>query len=329
MRKVSKALVTGGAGFIGSHIVDELLKRGIETYLIDDSSTGSMRNVVQHENNKLLHICIGNIKQVDEILHGIDIDIVFHEAAIVSVSQSVSHPLLVHDTNVKATLELMNFCIKNNVRRFVFASSAAVYGSVPYKYLSESHLCMPSSPYGASKLSIENYLRAYSVTYGLETVVLRYFNVFGPRQKYDSSYSGVITVFINNLLNRETPIIFGDGNQVRDFVHVKDVVQANILAMDSEHVAGEIFNISSGYATSILELLQMLKVLTGAQNVQHQFTSQRPGDIMSSLGLNDKARADLKYNPRISIMEGLAETIEYVGREKQNIVTINDLKVRV
>ena len=159
------------------------------------------------------------------------------------------------------------------------------------KYLSESHLCMPSSPYGASKLSIENYLRAYSVTYGLETVGRRYFNVFGPRQKYDRSYSGVITVFINNLLNRETPIIFGDGNQGRDFVHVKDVVQANILAMDSEHVAGEIFNISSGYATSILELLQMLKVLTGAQNVQHQFTSQRPGDIMSSLGLNDKARA--------------------------------------
>jgi len=179
MRKVSKALVTGGAGFIGSHIVDELLKRGIETYIIDDLSTGSIRNVVQHENNKLLHICIGNIKQVNELLHGIDhIDVVFHEAAIVSVSQSVSHPLLVHDTNVNATLELMNFCKKNNVRRFVFASSAATYGSVQYKYLSESHLCMPSSPYGASKLSIENYLRAYSVTYGLETVVLRYFNVW-------------------------------------------------------------------------------------------------------------------------------------------------------
>jgi len=151
--------------------------------------------------------------------------------------------------------------------------------------------------------------------------------MFGPRQKYDSDYSGVITVFINKLLNRETPIIFGHGNQVRDFVHVKDVVQANILAMDSERAAGEIFNISSGNATSILELLQMVKVLTGADNVQPQFTSQRPGDIISSLGPNDKARNYLKYNPEISIMEGLAETIKYVVMEKENTPTINELKM--
>jgi UDP-glucose 4-epimerase len=319
MRKVSNALVTGGAGFIGSHIVDELIKRDIETYVIDDLSTGSIRNIAQHKNNKLLHIHIGNIQQVDKILNKIDkIDIVFHEAAIVSVPKSVSHPMVVHDINVNGTLKLMNFCIENNVKRFVFASSAAIYGLAPYNCLSEDSLCIPSSPYGASKLSIENYLHAYSTTYGLESVILRYFNVFGPRQKYDSDYSGVITVFINKLSNRETPVIFGDGKQTRDFVHVKDVVQANILAMDSNDAAGGTFNISSGRATSIIELLEILKVLTDAQDIQPHFASQRPGDIVSSVASINKARASLKYNPRISMMEGLAETVSCVIMEKES-----------
>jgi UDP-glucose 4-epimerase len=317
--KVSKALVTGGAGFIGSHIVDELIRRNIETYVIDDLSTGSIMNIAQHKNNKMLHVHIGNIQLVDKILNNqVDkIDIVFHEAAIVSVSKSVSDPMLIHDINVTRTLMLMNFCVKNNVKRFIFASSAAIYGSAPNNYLSEDSLCIPSSPYGASKLSIENYLHAYSKTYGLESVILRYFNVFGPRQKYDSDYSGVITVFINKLLNRETPVIFGDGKQTRDFVHIKDIVQANILAMDSNDAAGGTFNISSGRATSILELLKILKALTGAQDIQTHFTSQRPGDIVSSVASINKARSSLKYSPRISMIEGLAETVSYIIKEKE------------
>lgn len=265
---------------------------------------------------------------MDKILNNLDkIDIVFHEAAIVSVPKSVSHPMVVHDINVNGTLILLNFCVKNNIKRFVFASSAAIYGSAPTNYLSEDCLCIPSSPYGASKLSIENYLHAYSKTYGLESVILRYFNVFGPRQRYDSDYSGVITVFTNKLLNRETPVIFGDGKQTRDFVHVKDVVQANMLAMDS--TAGGTFNISSGHATSILELLEMLKRLTGTQDIQPHFTSQRPGDIVSSVASINKARVSLKYSPRISMMGGLAETVSCVIKEKESICSPVNAKINV
>ncbi|MGI0058882.1 MAG: NAD-dependent epimerase/dehydratase family protein, partial [Nitrosotalea sp.] len=177
MKKISKALVTGGAGFIGSHIVDELLSREIETYVIDDLSTGSLVNLQNHEHNKLLHVIIDDARKINHLLSEVtDIDVVFHEAAIASVPRSVSNPMLVHDVNVNTTLEIMNFCIKKGVKRFVFASTAAVYGTIKDKRASEEMLCKPISPYGASKLSIENYLNAYNASYGLETVALRYFN---------------------------------------------------------------------------------------------------------------------------------------------------------
>jgi UDP-glucose 4-epimerase len=332
MKKISNALVTGGAGFIGSHIVDELLKKGIRTFVIDDLSTGSMDNLTQHKNNNLLQVYIGNIKDLDKIFHRNkeNIDIVFHEAANVSVQKSVSNPMLVHDINVNATLTLLNFCIKNDVKKFIFASSAAVYGSIKSKYLSEECICMPSSPYGASKLSIENYLYAYSKTYNLDSVILRYFNVFGPRQKYDSDYSGVITSFINKLLNKEKPIVFGNGKQTRDFVHVKDVAQANILAMESKNTtnAEKIFNVSSGYAISILDILEILKVLTDAKNIQPHLASQRPGDILYSVASIDKAKTILKYIPKIPLIDGLADTVNYFNNKKKYDINVPiDLKV--
>jgi len=303
-----RALVTGGAGFIGSHIVDELLTRGIETYVIDNLSTGSLDNLVQHRNNNLLHFMAGDARGAETLLQNTNIDVVFHEAAIASVPKSVSHPMLVHDVNVNMTLQLMNYCVKAGVKRFIFASSAAVYGILKSK-ATEEMACRPNSPYGAGKLAIEDYLHAYKRTYGLDTVMLRYFNVYGPRQRY-SDYSGVITIFISKLLNGEGPIIFGDGLQVRDFVHVDDIVQANMLAMESANATGEMFNVASGRATSILELVEIVKELVGAINIKHQFAPPRQGDMKLGLASIDKIIRTLGYDPRVQMQHGLKGLIE-------------------
>ena len=180
--RITRALVTGGAGFIGSHIVDELVARGIETYAIDNLSTGTLDNLAQLRGNNLFHFVAGDAREVEVLLRDINIDIVFHEAAIASVPKSVSRPMLVHDVNVNVTLQLLNYCVKAGVKRFIFASSAAVYGVLEGK-ASEDMICRPNSPYGAGKLAIEDYLHAYRQSYGLETVMLRYFNVYGRRQR--------------------------------------------------------------------------------------------------------------------------------------------------
>lgn len=310
MKNISKAVVTGGAGFIGSHLVDELIKRGIETFVIDNLSTGSMENLKQHENNDLLHVLVGDARNIGKFLFDVNgIDVVFHEAAIASVPRSVSEPMLVHDVNVNMTLEVMNFCLRKNVKRFVFASSAAVYGILENK-AREDVVCKPSSPYGASKMAIENYLNAYQKTYGLETVILRYFNVFGSRQKLND-YSGVITIFINKLLHKDAPTIFGDGQQVRDFVHVKDIVQANMLAVESENAVGEMFNVASGNSTSILQLLKILKGITRTNDIVHKFAPPRVGDVKFGLASIDKI-SNLGYEAKISTKEGLAEVVEFI-----------------
>ncbi|HXV46223.1 MAG TPA: NAD-dependent epimerase/dehydratase family protein, partial [Nitrososphaera sp.] len=301
--RITRALVTGGAGFIGSHIVDELVSKGVETYVIDNLSTGTLDNLAQHKASGLLHFMAGDAREVEELLHDTSIDVVFHEAAIASVPKSVSHPLLVHDVNVNMTLQLLNYCVKAGVKRFVFASSAAVYGVLEGR-ATEDMACRPNSPYGAGKLAVEDYLHAYRRTYGLETVMLRYFNVYGPRQRY-SDYSGVITIFINKLLEGGRPVIFGDGLQVRDFVHVDDIVQANMLAMESANAVGEMFNVASGRATSILELVRIVKELVGAKGIEHQFTPPRPGDTKFGLASMDKIRAVLGYDPKVEMQGGL------------------------
>lgn len=308
MRNISRALVTGGAGFIGSHIVDELIARGIDTYVIDNLSTGTLENLAQHRGSSLLHFMAGDARQVETLMEDTSIDVIFHEAAIASVPRSVSHPMLVHDVNVNLTLQLLNYCVKAGVKRFIFASSAAVYGILESK-ASEDMVCRPNSPYGAGKLAVESYLHAYRRTYGLETVMLRYFNVYGRRQRY-SDYSGVITVFINKLLRGERPTIFGDGLQVRDFVHVEDIVQANMLAMESANAVGEIFNVASGRETSILDLVQIIKELVGADDIDHQFAPPRPGDMKFGLASVDKIRAILGYDPKVRMQYGLKSLIE-------------------
>lgn len=310
--KISKAVVTGGAGFIGSHIVDELLRRKIETYVIDDLSTGSTSNLHHHEDNKLLHVFISDARKIQNLLSDVkNIDVVFHEAAIASVTRSIHEPMVVHDVNVNMSLEIMNFCVKNGVKRFVFASTAAVYGPIGNKQASEEMVCRPFSPYGASKLSIENYLDAYYSSYGLETVVLRYFNVFGTRQKRNNEYSGVITIFANQLLQRQAATIYGDGQQTRDFVHVADIVLANMLAMESENAVGERFNVATGNSITILKLLETLKSLTNTKDVEHEFGPPRPGDIKFGTASVDKIKNRLGYVPKISIDIGLTELVDF------------------
>lgn len=313
---VSKAIVTGGAGFIGSHIVDELIKRGIETYVIDNLRTGSMENLRQHEHNKLLHIVIGDAKHIERLLFGVsDIDIVFHEAAIASVPLSVREPMLVHNVNVNMTLDVMNFCLAKNVKRFVFASSAAVYG-IKNSQASEEMVCKPFSPYGASKLAIEDYLAAYYNTYGLETVALRYFNVFGARQTIND-YSGVITIFTNQLLRKENPTVYGDGKQVRDFVHVKDIVQANMLAMESQKAVGDVFNVATGKSPSIIELLSTLKEITHTTEIQHRYGPQRPGDVQFGMSDISKIKKILGFDAKITLKNGLEDLIEFFKKKAE------------
>jgi len=311
MTSQRRALVTGGAGFIGSHIVDELLDRNIETYVIDNLSTGSLENLKQHDGNKLLHVIIGDAKNIVKLMAGVsDIDVVYHEAAIASITRSISEPMVVHDVNVNMSLEIMNFCVANKVRRLIFASSAAVYGVLKGK-ASENDVCRPYSPYGATKLAVEDYLHAYYNTYGLETVALRYFNVFGPRQKLND-YSGVITIFINQLMNRQTPTIFGDGLQTRDFINVKDIVQANMLCMDSKSAAGEMFNVATGKPTSILELLLTIKSATGTENISHKFGPPRPGDVKFGLANAEKIVNAIGFAPKVTVSDGLSDVVKHI-----------------
>jgi UDP-glucose 4-epimerase len=307
--KVSKALVTGGAGFIGSHIVDELVRRGIETFVIDDLSTGSLDNLSQH-NEEQLHVIIGDARNAERLMGDEKIDVVFHEAAIASVSKSVTDPMLVHDVNVNMTLSLMDFCVHRNVKRFVFASSAAVYGIVEGK-AKEDLVCRPYSPYGATKLCVENYLNAYYETYGLQSVALRYFNVYGPRQMIND-YSGVITVFIRNLLLGQTPTIHGDGSQVRDFVSVRDIVQANMLAMESENATGTMFNVASGRSTSVKELLETLQKVTNTADMGYAFGPTRKGDVKFGRASIDKIQNYLGFEAKVSLEHGLGQTVDFL-----------------
>ena len=218
--------------------------------------------------------------------------------------------MVVHDVNVNMSLEIMNFCVAKKIRRLVFASSAAVYGVIKGR-ASEEQICRPYSPYGATKLAVEDYLSAYYQTYGLETVALRYFNVFGARQKLND-YSGVITIFINQLMNNQEPTIFGDGLQTRDFVNVKDIVQANMLSMESQNAAGKMFNVATGNSTSILELLMTLKSVTNTTHISHKFGPPRPGDVKFGLAEADKIVNDLGFTPKVTISEGLTDVVRHI-----------------
>lgn len=310
MHGYSRVLVTGGAGFIGSHLVDRLLDEGFEVVVLDDFSAGRMENLSNCFGRDGFVLVRGDVRDgnfVRRVVEGVDV--VFHLAALVSVPVSVENPVLVENVNVGGTLNVLKACVDTSVKRFVFAGSCAVYGEgcgVPRR---EDDVLDPISPYGVSKLAGEFYCKVFYRVYGLGTVILRYFNVYGPRQVY-GPYSGVISIFINRLLEGKPPVIFGDGNQVRDFVYVGDVVEANLLAMFSKNAVGGVFNVGSGRCTSINELARLLIELMDV-DVKPVYSDPRPGDIRYSCADISRARMVLGFEPRVELREGLLETIAW------------------
>ncbi len=298
-----KALVTGGAGFIGSHIVDRLLADGHEVVVLDDFSTGHRHNLP--ENNAALTIVEGDISNPDTVKKCMTgIDWVFHKAAVASVPKTVNDPVGSSAVNYQGTLNLLEAARNNNVRRFVFASSAALYGDEPTLPKIETMCPVTLSPYAVDKLASEFACGMYTKLYGLETVCLRYFNVYGPKQDPSSPYSGVISIFTDKLKNKATPTIFGDGEQTRDFVFVSDVVEANMKAIETEDGVGEYYNIATGNKITLNELLQTLCDIYKIEfNVN--YGEARQGDIKESYAVIDKAIEKLKWKPEVELSQGL------------------------
>ena len=312
---MTRYLVTGGAGFIGSHIVRTLLENGAHVRVLDNFSTGKRENLEGLETlfggNKL-EIHEGDVRvsvAVESALR--DVEIVFHEAAFVSVPESMEKPEDCFDVNVAATVALFEAARKTGVQRVVVASSAAVYGESDALPLSETTPTQSLSPYAASKRADEIYAQLYTQAFGLDVVALRYFNVYGPRQRPDSMYAAAVPIFIRRLLEREHVTVFGDGGQTRDLINVHDIVRANLLA--SEHLAapGQVFNICTGQETKLLDLLDVLyKLFPDAPETI--FAEPRAGDIYRSVGNPEFAAATIDFRAQVSLADGLAEAVEWM-----------------
>lgn len=304
---MGQCLVTGGAGFIGSHLVDALLAAGHSVRVLDDFSTGNPANLSQAQNRiELIKGSVTNLASVEAAVAGCEV--VYHLAAVASVTKSVETPILSHDACATGTLHVLDAARGLGVRRVVFAASSSAYGDQPGDERSEDDLLIPLSPYAAAKLASEHYCTAFTSVYGLETVRLRFFNVFGPRQDAKSPYSGVIAIFSELMKQGKTPTIFGDGQQARDFVYVADVVQALRLAAESKKAIGRVYNIGTGKSVNLLELVQHLNDLLGKKIVPiHQ--PPRAGDVRISQASIRRAREELGYAPAVSFRDGLARTI--------------------
>jgi UDP-glucose 4-epimerase len=300
-------LVTGGAGFIGSHLVEGLLAQGHKVRILDDFTTGNPANL-QHVRDRV-EVVTGSVTRPDQVAAAVaDCAVVFHLAALPSVTKSVEDPVLVHDICAGGTLNVLEAGRRAHVRRVVYAASSSAYGDQEGETRSESDRLAPLSPYAAAKLAGEHYCSCFTATYGLETVRLRFFNVFGPRQDPKSPYSGVIALFIAAMSQRRAPTVFGDGKQSRDFVYVADVVQALIRAAESPMAVGQVYNIGTGASTTVLDLVHALNSLLGS-GLAPVHAAPRAGDVRLSRADISRARRDLGYEPRISFVEGLRRTL--------------------
>lgn len=301
------ALVTGGAGFIGSHLVAALLQAGVRVRIIDDLSSGHAANVP--DDARLIRSSILDHDALAEACEGCSL--VFHHAAMVSVPQSVAEPDRCLATNVVGTQRVLEAARRAGVRRVVFAASSAAYGAVPRMPSAETDPAEPVSPYAMSKVAGELLMRTWSAAYGLSTVSLRYFNIYGPRQDPASPYAAVISAFAERLTARTPPTIYGDGRQTRDFTFVRDVVRANLLAATTDRpLAGEVINVGTGTRTSLLDLLTTMALVVGAE-ARPSFAPARPGDVRDSCADASLARTLLGFGPTVGIEAGLRETLDW------------------
>ncbi len=303
-----RALVTGGAGFIGSHLVDGLLAASWEVRVIDDFSSGREENLAHARAE--VELLKGDIRDAELLARAVEgVEVVFHEAAVPSVPRSVAEPLRTNDVNVNGTLRLLEEARQAGVRRVVFAASSSAYGDTPTLPKVETMPANPMSPYALQKYVGEVYCRLYAGLYGLETVALRYFNIYGPRQNPESEYAAVIPRFVRACLRSEPPRIYGDGEQTRDFTYVGDAVRANLLAADAPAASGHVMNVGGGARTSLNALLDAVRELTGAK-VKAIHDPGRVGDVRDSLAALERAGELLGYVPQVSLREGLERTIE-------------------
>jgi nucleoside-diphosphate-sugar epimerase len=305
---MSSYLVTGGAGFIGSHLVTELVRRGARVRVVDDLSTGFRRNL---DHVRGVEFMEGSVAELDVARRAVDgMEVVLHQAAIPSVPRSVSDPITSHRANLDATLNILVAARDAGVRRVVFAGSSAAYGNTPTLPKREDMPTRPLSPYALQKLVGEQYLSMFSELYGLETVSIRYFNVFGPRQDPSSPYSGVISLFISALLKGRRPTIFGDGEQTRDFTYVANVVDGVLGATTAAGVRGDVINIATGSRISLNQLFRTLRDLVGS-SIEPVYSDPRAGDVRDSQADISKARRLLGYEPLVSFEEGLRLTLDW------------------
>ena len=310
-----RVLVTGGAGFIGSNLVERLLELGQKVRVIDNLSTGKAANIEAFMDK--IEFVNGDIRYLNTVMEAmLNVDYVLHQAALPSVPRSIETPLESNDVNTNGTLNLLYAAKENGVKRFVYAASSSAYGESPTLPKIESMPTSPLSPYAVNKLAGENYCKAFYNVYGLETVALRYFNIFGPRQDPNSYYSAVIPKFIKALLLNKQPVIFGDGEQSRDFTYIENVISANLMACKgSAKSAGRVVNIACAERITLNELANELKILLG-KDINPIHGDPRPGDIKHSLADINLAKELIDYTPKVTVKEGIKKTVDWFLKNK-------------
>lgn len=310
MTQTPKVLVTGGAGFIGSNLAEELIRNGARVTIIDNLVTGFEENLNEIKGDfEFVQGDVNDNSILDRVLDGVEV--IFHEAALPSVPRSVDNPVETHQACVNGTFNLLVKAKEKGVRRFIYAASSSAYGDQPTLPKVETMRPEPLSPYAAAKLVGEYYCQVFNRVYGLETLALRYFNVFGPRQNPSSMYSGVISRFVDALYKGQQPVIFGDGEQSRDFTYVANVVNANIRAAQTDRGFGEVMNVANGERTSLNELLEVLKSISGRADATAEYKPERKGDVKHSQADNNKAIEILGYEKLVGLEDGLRRTIDW------------------
>jgi UDP-glucose 4-epimerase len=306
---MAKYLVTGGAGFIGSHLVERLVGDGAAVRVLDDFSTGKRENLAPFMEK--IELVEGDLRRAEDCERACaGVEVVFHEGAVPSVPKSVDRPRTSHEANVDGTFNLLMAAKDAGCRRVVYAASSSAYGDQPTSPKREEMTPMPLSPYAVQKLTGEYYLRAWYECYGFETMGLRYFNVFGPRQDPNSAYAAAIPAFVRAIMNDESPTVFGDGEQTRDFTHVDNVVHANLLAANADRLTGEVVNVACGESVTVNKVLALINEQFG-KSIASNHVDVRPGDVKHSLADVSRAKELIGYEPVVTFAEGIRRAIEW------------------